>query len=310
MLHAMYVDDINLAYLLFLKPLLTEVQAVNKSFEAKDADQTKLLHDLECLLVSLIQKVVLPTTRVNVLTTNVEHHLDPQPYLGYLFENHVKEMKKKGLSPQDEDALRKRCVKFVVCLVQQIRQRLPDNIEVLSKVAQLSVEKALSALKPSLIPLLEAMGVEGPDIQEIESQWRAITCVTWSKMDSTEAFWCEVNTYQNASGWNPFGALAKFALAMMVMPYSNAEVERSFSELNLVKTKLRNRMAPAMANAILTIRAGLKRHAKTCFDYELPEEVVRRIGTAEAYKAGNEPSTSADLGDLSAVTIEEELFFF
>ncbi|KAG0417138.1 hypothetical protein HPB47_005856 [Ixodes persulcatus] len=74
---------------------------------------------------------------------------------------------------------------------EQIRQRLPDNTEVLSNVAQLSVEKALSALKPSLIPLLEAMGVEGPDIQEIESQWRAITCVTWSKMDSTEAFWCE-----------------------------------------------------------------------------------------------------------------------
>ncbi|KAG0442539.1 hypothetical protein HPB47_015668, partial [Ixodes persulcatus] len=200
MLHAMYVDDINWAYLFFLKPLLTEAQAVNKSSEAKDTDQMKLLDDLECLL----------------------------PYLGYLLENHVNEMKKKGLSPQDEDALRKRCVKFVVCLVQQLRQRLPENIEVLSKVAQLSVEKALSALKPSLIPLLEAMGVEGPDIQEIESH-----------------------------------------------------------ELNLVKTKLRNRMAPAMANGILTIRADLKRHAKTCFDYELPE-VVRRIGTAEAYKAGNE----------------------
>lgn len=114
MLYAMYGDDVNLAYLLFLKPILSVVQG--KSFEAKDADQTKLLKDLERMLVSLTQKVVLPTTQVSVLTTNIEHHLDPQPYLGYLFENHIKGMQKKGLSSQDEDALRKWCVKFVVLL--------------------------------------------------------------------------------------------------------------------------------------------------------------------------------------------------
>lgn len=98
MLYAMYSDDVNLAYLLFLKPILSDVQAVNKSFEAKDADQTKLLQDLERTLVSLIQKVVLPTTQACILTTDVESHLGPQPYLGYLFENHIKGMQKKGLS--------------------------------------------------------------------------------------------------------------------------------------------------------------------------------------------------------------------
>lgn len=200
-------------------------------------------------------------------------------------------------------------MKFVVSLVHQIRQRLPDNIQVLSKIAQLSVKKALSALKPSLVPLLEAMGLDESEIDEIESQWKAITSVTWSKTNTTEDFWCEVNTYRDACGRNPFGALARFALAMLVMPYSNAEVERSFSELNLVKTKLRNRMAPAMANAILTIRAGLKRHEKTCFEYELPEEVARQIGTTDAYKAANEPSTSADSDSTAITTIEEELFF-
>lgn len=88
MLYAMYSDDVNLAYLLFLKPIL--IQAVNKSFEAKDADQTRLLQDLERMLVSLMKKVSLPPTQVSVLTTNVEQHLDPHPHLGYLFENHIK----------------------------------------------------------------------------------------------------------------------------------------------------------------------------------------------------------------------------
>lgn len=63
-----------------------------------------------------------------------------------------------------------------------------------------------------------------------------------------------------------------------------------------------------MANAILTIQAGLKRHEKTCFEYELPEE-VRLIGTADAYKAGKEPSTSEDSDSTAITTIEEVLFF-
>ncbi|KAL3225989.1 hypothetical protein MRX96_049067 [Rhipicephalus microplus] len=205
MLHAVYADDANLAYLLFLKPVIAEVKAVNKSFEAKDADQTKLLQDLECLLVYLIQKVILSTTRISILTTNVEDHLDPQPYLGYLFENHVKEMLKKSFPPQDEDALRKRCIKLVVSRVQQVRQRLPDNVDTLSKVAQLSV-KMLCAIKPPLIPLLETMVIDSSEIQQIGSQWKVITSVTWSKTNATDDLWTEVNVYQNESGQNPFGA--------------------------------------------------------------------------------------------------------
>lgn len=53
----MYENQINLGYLLFLRPILTDVQKVNKAFEAKDADQTKLLKDLMTLLSSLVEKV-------------------------------------------------------------------------------------------------------------------------------------------------------------------------------------------------------------------------------------------------------------
>ncbi|KAH7944667.1 hypothetical protein HPB52_023118 [Rhipicephalus sanguineus] len=59
----------------------------------------------------------------------------------------------------------------------QIRQRLPDNVDTLSKVAQLSVKKTLCAVKPSLIPLLESMGLDASEIQQIENQWKAITSV-------------------------------------------------------------------------------------------------------------------------------------
>ncbi|KAH8020788.1 hypothetical protein HPB51_003487 [Rhipicephalus microplus] len=108
-------------------------------------------------------------------------------------------------STDDEDALRKRCIKLVVSRVQQVRQRLPDNVDTLSKVAQLSV-KMLCAIKPPLIPLLETMVIDSSEIQETGSQWKVITSVTWSKTNATDDLWTEVNVYQNESGQNPFGA--------------------------------------------------------------------------------------------------------
>ena len=42
-------------------------------------------------------------------------------------------------------------------------------------------------------------------------------------------------------------------------------------------------METKMANAILGIRAGLRRNDKCCYNYDLPPDVLRKIGTMEAY---------------------------
>ncbi|KAH9367174.1 hypothetical protein HPB48_013826 [Haemaphysalis longicornis] len=72
-------------------------------------------------------------------------------------------------------------------------------------------------------------------------------------------------------------------MSMLVLPYSNAEVERTFSQLKILKSKLRNTMKPETRNAIFVVRAGLKRHQKRCFDYELPAAVLSAIGTSATY---------------------------
>ncbi|KAH9364904.1 hypothetical protein HPB48_003564 [Haemaphysalis longicornis] len=72
-------------------------------------------------------------------------------------------------------------------------------------------------------------------------------------------------------------------MSMLVLPYSNAEVERKFSQLKILKSKLRNKMKPETRNAIFVVREGLKRHHKRCFDYELPAAVLSAIGTSATY---------------------------
>lgn len=132
---------------------------------------------------------------------------------------------------------------------------MPENVEILKKISLLSVTNVLQAVKEPIQPLLEYVG-NSRDIDAIESQLSKINLIDWTNKTDTVAFWDEVNKYKDASGSNPFTELATFVLSMLILPYSNAQVERIFSQLNLVKTKTRNKMSIEMVNAILSIRFG------------------------------------------------------
>ncbi|KAH9367007.1 hypothetical protein HPB48_000053 [Haemaphysalis longicornis] len=98
------------------------------------------------LLSSLVKKVVIPTEQTDVLTCRLEDHLNPKPYLGYLFETYVdnvKAQKTDGVSLAHEAVRRENCIRFITTLVDQIRQRLPDNITVLQKTSLIGRKRFL-----------------------------------------------------------------------------------------------------------------------------------------------------------------------
>ncbi|KAH8039428.1 hypothetical protein HPB51_007281 [Rhipicephalus microplus] len=85
----------------------------------------KAAEDLMTLLSSLVEKVVIPTEQIDVLTCRLEDHLNPKPYLGYLFETYVDNMKAQKtdeFSVADEAVMRESCIRFITTLVDQIRQ--------------------------------------------------------------------------------------------------------------------------------------------------------------------------------------------
>ena len=47
--------------------------------------------------------------------------------------------------------------------------------------------------------------------------------------------------------------VGRFALAMLALPFSNAAVERVFSQMNIIKTKRRNCMKQLMLESIIYI---------------------------------------------------------
>jgi len=81
--------------------------------------------------------------------------------------------------------------------------------------------------------------------------------------------------------------LAKFVFALLSLPLSNAEVERIFSMLAIVKSKLRNRMLIDTVDGIISVRYGLLYEKQTCYDYakKLPNTVLADISSSRKYES-------------------------
>ncbi|CAH2086584.1 unnamed protein product [Euphydryas editha] len=150
----------------------------------------------------------------------------------------------------------------------------------------------------NIIDLAKELGID--DVQKLEKidlQWNNINFVKWQNINSTLEFWAEVNQYKNAADENPFKELCDLALTVISLPHSNAEIERIFSAMNNTKTKLRNRMNLKSINSVLMIKYSLRRINKSCYDYEIPIDVLKNIGTNKAYSFAKptpqpQPSTS------------------
>lgn len=297
-LYNLYQNPTNEAYLLYIHSILDQLQNLVKIFQSNNIDPSKLLNDLIIVIESIGRRVLNPNIQIDIFeVNNLEDFLVPHPYLGFRVENKLREITNTNrFSTEDEKQFRDKCVHFTIGIIKQLRQRLPDNYRILLKVNQLSVSNTLRQVKEKITPLVQEMGHDEEFISKVETQWNNITLVPWEKKNNTIAFWSEVLLYKDAADVNPFKELCSFALSMISLPWSNAEVERVFSQLNIVKNKSRNRLKNDTTNAILTIRSGLRRLKKCCHNYELPKEILKKIGTMATYENSRtneeEPSTS------------------
>lgn len=294
LLHQMYCDDFNFAYICFLKPILADVNKVNKAFESNNVDPTKLLNDLVYLLQSLVEKIVVPNSGFDVFKHKIEDYINNSCYLGYLFENQLKLMVAKGF--KDEIILRKRCVTFLSTLIKEISARVPNNIETLKQMSVFSVHKSLRHNKPNITDLLKLLNISDDDISSIENQWKKLHLIEWSCTTDTHQFWLEVLEYKDSEGIFTFSELCHVVLGILSLPHSNAEIERQFSQMNIIKNKLRNRMKLLMLNSILAIRNGLRKTDVCCKDFIIPNELIHKIKSNETYSCTEDNDDDLEMG--------------
>lgn len=143
---------------------------------------------------------------------------------------------------------------------------------------------ALSAsviLKPNrlienFIQLLESFGCTN-NIDSIVQQWQTIILQEWAHTEDTVKFWAEVQQSRDAAGNCPYKELFQVTTIVMSIPHSNADIERVFSLMNVIKTELRNTLNIKTINAILMIRTGLTAVHSNCYSYDLPVDVLEGL---------------------------------
>lgn len=278
MLYKMYSDPVNKLYLLCLRPVLRDVQAVVKAYQSEQCDPTKRINDLVNLVKVTSRKVTLPS--VDPLIAPISDYIDPKPYLGYEFEKLCSETK---LHAEEERNVRDRCTSFIVKLTHELRERLPDNFIILKEMSVFAVENCTKQAKEPITKLAECFGYKPCEIKAMENQWRNLSVIKWNNFTETTEFWTEVREYTDSSGAKPFKELATLAVSLLSLPHSSAKVERLFSQVNLVKLKLRNIICAMTVRALLTVRSGLKRLGKSSSTYEFSSDVLKAIGTSTAY---------------------------
>ena len=134
------------------------------------------------------------------------------------------------------------------------------------------------------------------NISELESQWRRLLVVDWASAcggeipsDSCE-FWVKVLHHLDSAGVPPCRDLARWALTLLSLPISNAIVERSFSMMNIVKNKLRNRMLLPMLNSIVVFRLWLSVCGIWCSQFEPTKKMLQF--NSEIYRLGGSTATT------------------
>lgn len=164
--------------------------------------------------------------------------------------------------------MKSRCRDFLVEAGRQVQQRLPANIQIWKSMTVFTPTVILSQTKPQ-ISSVSMLKLYSGDLAALETQYQAVAYLPWTNKEDSqaEAFWVEVLNYKDSSGDHTFKTLALFSLSLLAMPLSNADVERVFSQMSLVKSKLRNRMGQETLSSILHIKYGLRRQGLCCKDF-------------------------------------------
>ena len=102
-----------------------------------------------------------------------------------------------------------------------------------------------------------------------------------------DEFWGRLNTVTDGTEEAQFTTLCKFMKCLLVLPHSNADTVRVFSQVNLIKTKLRNRMKTKTVSALLSAKGGIKITFGDCCKFSPNDELVKLMHSAVLYDDDN-----------------------
>jgi len=112
------------------------------------------------------------------------------------------------------------------------------------------------------------------DYQKLDSEWRLLRNTEIQNFsDNGEEFWVSILKEKYNNGTPMFGTVSKFAIQLLSLPHSSANVERLFSQINLIKTDSRNLISSATLSGLLHTKEYL--NGKSCYNFPTSKELFK-----------------------------------
>lgn len=186
-----------------------------------------------------------------------------------------------------------RCRHFLITSCQEIKKRYNFADNLLSKISMLSIKniKNNNTLLPLMmsVPLICNPG-NTKRLQNIDDQWRALKNYdNLPETDDADKFYHQLGEITDYAGEKIFSDLSNFALEVLSLPHSSASCERVFSKVNLIKTKIRNKLQTKSLNAILLSSQHINLQ-NGCVDFKPPKEMLDRMTSFHLYDSTKKDS--------------------
>ena len=97
--------------------------------------------------------------------------------------------------------------------------------------------------------------------------------------DQTDKFWIEIHNFKDAGGEYCFRKVSEGVIKILLVPISNSDVERVFSQVRLSKPYIRNRLSFNMMKAIISNKFHIKSNVKRLEDWIPSDSLCRSAKT-------------------------------
>ena len=168
-------------------------------------------------------------------------------------------MMKSGvvIDPKEMNNFRLRALDFYQELCKQIKIRFNFDDPHLKYASNFTVKNALSGDVISITEYLNLFPAIKADVELVNIEWQNLSSTfSYENYKKTETidFWYLVEKATNESGDILYPNLMQVVKYVMVLPHSSAAAKRAFSQLNLIKSKLRNRLHVISCGCLLRVK--------------------------------------------------------
>ncbi|CAD7078353.1 unnamed protein product [Hermetia illucens] len=180
------------------------------------------------------------------------------------------------------DTFKNKCRNFYIEAILQILKRFDLNNSFFRNLFIIAPDNVYACTYKSIAPLLQQVPrLLADNIQEIDSEYRTLINFVKDKEQilDIEEFWRMVARIEIGNE-QAFPNLVKLVFAILSFPHSSANVERVFSQLNLMKTKIRNRLENATIKACLQTKGLLKLQNSDCTNFKVTTEMRKKCNKA------------------------------